>query len=248
MSEDELKTFEAEDDKPILVDPLLKEQQAQVNQMRATLLSCNKSDPASAKLAIQNITVMRIYHQISRIIRFTDMMDRLEDKLYASIEANLAEMDEFDPNTMIMLTKIQSQLQETMIESQKLLQPYLDMDITAFTPIQEADPADSFAATIISKESRNSIRNGAQAVLTELTKQSIISSEPNASAAESDKSNDAESDNSDQEDVSEPEVTESEVTEHSDSAPTNAVQSQAQAVLSELDSSIDLPDPFKQYN
>lgn len=244
MSEDELKTFEAEDDKPILVDPLLKEQQAQVNQMRATLLSCNKSDPASAKLAIQNITVMRIYHQISRIIRFTDMMDRLEDKLYASIEANLAEMDEFDPNTMIMLTKIQSQLQETMIESQKLLQPYLDMDITAFTPIQEADPADSFAATIISKESRNSIRNGAQAVLTELTKQSIISSEPNPSVVESDEPNNtAELDNSTQENIKEPEVT-----EHSEVSSDTSVQSQAQAVLSELDSAIDLPDPFKQYN
>lgn len=247
MSEDELKTFEAEDDKPILVDPLLKEQQAQVNQMRATLLSCNKSDPASAKLAIQNITVMRIYHQISRMIRFTDMMDRLEDKLYASIEANLAEMDEFDPNTMLMLTKIQSQLQETMIESQKLLQPYLDMDITAFTPIQEATPADSFAATIISKESRNNIRNGAQAVLTELTKQNVVT-------------------NSEPEQPSEPEeetieqliqeaivrdddeVTEDDSVEDIEETTTDpSVQSQAQALLSELTSE-ELPDPFRQYN
>lgn len=247
MSEDELKTFEAEDDKPILVDPLLKEQQAQVNQMRATLLSCNKSDPASAKLAIQNITVMRIYHQISRIIRFTDMMDRLEDKLYASIEANLAEMDEFDPNTMIMLTKIQSQLQETMIESQKLLQPYLDMDITAFTPIQEADPADSFAATIISKESRSNIRSSAQAVLTELTKQNVVT-------------------NSELEQPSEPEeesieqlAQEAVVREHDESTedtsveaieetnPGPSVKSQAQALLSELTSE-ELPDPFRKYN
>lgn len=246
MSEDELKTFEAEDDKPILVDPLLKEQQAQVNQMRATLLSCNKSDPASAKLAIQNITVMRIYHQISRIIRFTDMMDRLEDKLYASIEANLAEMDEFDPNTMLMLTKIQSQLQETMIESQKLLQPYLDMDITAFTPIQEATPADSFAATIISKESRNNIRNGAQAVLTELTKQTIVTSpEPEESEINDDEEesiNDliAEAiDDSEDEEV---------VETLPEPAPINPVQSQAQALLTELTVEEELPDPFKQYN
>lgn len=244
MSEDELKTFEAEDDKPILVDPLLKEQQAQVNQMRATLLSCNKSDPASAKLAIQNITVMRIYHQISRIIRFTDMMDRLEDKLYASIEANLAEMDEFDPNTMIMLTKIQSQLQETMIESQKLLQPYLDMDITAFAPIQEATPADSFAATIISKESRNNIRNGAQAVLTELTRQSVIST---SEADESSNNVDIDEEESlnelleDAIDDSEDKVVEVE-------PASTLVQSQAQALLTELTVEEELPDPFKKYN
>lgn len=246
MSEDELKTFEAEDDKPILVDPLLKEQQAQVNQMRATLLSCNKSDPASAKLAIQNITVMRIYHQISRIIRFTDMMDRLEDKLYSSIEANLAEMDEFDPNTMLMLTKIQSQLQETMIESQKLLQPYLDMDIAAFTPIQEATPADSFAATIISKESRNNIRNGAQAVLTELTKQSVVTnpdpepeepSEPEEETIEQLIQEAIVRDDEDTEDASVENIKETDP----------SVQSQAQALLSELTSE-ELPDPFRQYN
>lgn len=242
MSEDELKTFEAEDDKPILVDPLLKEQQAQVNQMRATLLSCNKSDPASAKLAIQNITVMRIYHQISRIIRFTDMMDRLEDKLYSSIEANLAEMDEFDPNTMLMLTKIQSQLQETMIESQKLLQPYLDMDITAFSPIQEATPADSFAATIISKESRNNIRNGAQAVLTELTRQSVISSPEESS-------NDTDID----EEESLNELLEDAIDDSEDKVvevkpASTLVQSQAQALLTELTVEEELPDPFKKYN
>lgn len=238
MSEDELKTFEAEDDKPILVDPLLKEQQAQVNQMRATLLSCNKSDPASAKLAIQNITVMRIYHQISRIIRFTDMMDRLEDKLYSSIEANLAEMDEYDPNTMLMLSKIQSQLQETMIESQKLLQPYLDMDITAFTPIQEATPADSFAATIISKESRNNIRNGAQAVLTELTRQSAV---PTAEPEEVEAEDEEESLNELLEDA----IVDDEIAEVEPVTDTS-VQSQAQALLSEL-SSEELPDPFRQY-
>ena len=243
MSENELKTFEAEDDKPILVDPLLKEQQAQVNQMRATLLSCNKSDPASAKIAVQNITVMRIYHQISRIIRFTDMMDRLEDKLYSSIEANLAQMDEFDPNTMLMLTKIQAELQDTMIESQKLLQPYLDMDITAFAPIQEATPADSFAATIISKESRNNIRNGAQAVLTELTRQSVIST---SEAEESSNNVDIDEEESlnelleDAIDDSEDEVVET--------APTNTVQSQAQALLTELTAEEELPDPFKKYN
>ena len=44
-------------------DPLLKEQKLQVDQMRSTLLSFNKADPNSAKRAMQNITVLRIYHQ-----------------------------------------------------------------------------------------------------------------------------------------------------------------------------------------
>ena len=70
---DELKTFEEaslEDTNLSYVDPLLKEQQNQVQGMRTTLLSFNPTDFPSAKRAIQNITVLRIYHQIARIIRW----------------------------------------------------------------------------------------------------------------------------------------------------------------------------------
>ena len=122
MTENELKTVGGEsgeftdtnlDDS--LVDPLLKEQKEQATQMRDALLQCKKNDITSAKVALQNIAVLQVYHQVARIIRYTEVMDRLEDKLYASIDANLSSMDEFDPTTMVMLTKIQAQLQESMV-------------------------------------------------------------------------------------------------------------------------------------
>jgi hypothetical protein len=150
-------------------DPLLKEQKLQVDQMRSTLLSFNKADPNSAKRAMQNITVLRIYHQVTRIIKFTEMMDLLEDKLYTSMIENMTEMDTSDPMTMMSLLKVQEQLQNTMIQSQLLIKPYLDMDIESIAPPPELEET-SFGAAIISQESRNNIRTGAQALLTELKK------------------------------------------------------------------------------
>ena len=154
------------------VDPLLREQKAQADQMRAALLSCRKSDISSAKIALQNIAVLQVYHQVARIIRFVEVMDRLEDKMYASIDSNLSQMDECDPATMMMLIKAQSELQKTMVSSWDLLKPYMDIDITAIAPPKEVDDTSSFGAAILPKESRTAIRNGAQALLTELNRKS----------------------------------------------------------------------------
>ena len=150
-------------------DPLLQEQLSLVAQMRSTLISCNKSDAASAKRAMQNITVLRVYHQVGRIVKSTEVMDYLEDKLYDSIIANIGEMDSFDPATMLTLLKVQSQLQETMIQSQQLLKPYFELDMESLLPAPELEET-SFGVAIISQESRNNIRTGAQALLTELKK------------------------------------------------------------------------------
>ena len=97
------------------------------------------------------------------------MMDLLEDKLYESMIENMAQMDTGDPMTMMTLLKVQEQLQETMIQSQLLIKPYLDMDIATIAPAPELEET-SFGAAIISQESRNNIRTGAQALLTELRK------------------------------------------------------------------------------
>jgi hypothetical protein len=137
---DELNTFEGvgsvdtDTTEDSLVNPLLREQIAQVDQMRSTLLNCNKKDITSAKVALQNIAVLQVYHQVSRIIRYTEMMDRLEDKLYESIDANLAEMDEFDPQTMMLLLKVQGDLQKSMVLSQELLKPYAEIDLDSIAP------------------------------------------------------------------------------------------------------------------
>ena len=173
--DDEFKTVvpEPEDTTSLIVDPLTAKQKSHTDEMRDALLTCNFGDISSTKSALQYITLRRILHQVERIIKYTELMDRLEDKLYESIDANLAEMDEFDPNTMMLLLKVQGQLQTSMIESQKLLQPYLEMDVTAYAPAQEVTE-DSFMANIIPQESRNTIRNGAQALLTELRKQNVV--------------------------------------------------------------------------
>ena len=170
--DDVLKTVGAESGDTTdlsLVDPLLREQKLQIDQMRSTYINFSKGDPNAAQKAIQNITVLRVYHQISRIIKFTEVMDALEDKLYDSILSNIGGMDSFSPETMVMLLKVQQQLQETMIQSQLLIKPYLEMDILALAPQPEIEET-SFGAALISKESRNNIRTGAQALLTELKK------------------------------------------------------------------------------
>ena len=172
MSENALKTFEAvEDNVTHFVDPLTAKQKSHTDEMRSALLACNFGDITSTKSALQYITLRRILHQVERIIKYTELMDRLEDKLYDSIDQNLAQMDEFDSDTMMLLLKVQSQLQTSMIESQKLLQPYLEMDITVYAQPQSDDTQNSFMANIIPQASRNTIRHGAQALLTELTKQ-----------------------------------------------------------------------------
>ena len=50
---------------------LFKKQKDQTRSMRSELLSCNESDPFSVKSTMQKILVMRIYHQITRIISDT---------------------------------------------------------------------------------------------------------------------------------------------------------------------------------
>lgn len=205
--ENELKTVGAEDSQDTLstldddlVNPLLKEQQAQAAQMRDALLTCKKNDITSAKVALQNIAVLQVYHQVARIIRYTEVMDRLEDKLYSSIDANLAQMDDFDPATMLMLVKVQSDLQKSMVLSQEMLKPYMDIDLDSIAPPKDINEETSFGAAILPKESRNAIRNGAQALLTELRKTENTSTE-NPSAEN---------------------LSENEVTENNDGTNTNA--------------------------
>ena len=62
------------------IDPLISKQKEDVAKMRASLLCCN-DDPYAATQAMKSITVLRVYHQMSRIIRYLEMMDKIEDKL-----------------------------------------------------------------------------------------------------------------------------------------------------------------------
>lgn len=136
-----------------------------VSKMKTSLLSCNKADPDSARKAIQYITVQRVYHQMSRIIRYTELLDKIEDKMYESIEMDLNNMDSADPMTWKTLLTLQSKLQESMIESHKLLEPYLKMETLTTIELPKDDPNDTFTAMIVDQQSREKLRTAAQEVL-----------------------------------------------------------------------------------
>jgi len=137
-----------------------------VSSMRDCLLAIDKADPGSARRALHNITVLRVYHQLARIVRYTELMDKLEDKMYNSIELTLQNMDEMDDSTWRSLVVLQEKLQASMIESHKLLQPYLNMEQLAVleAPPKE-DPGQSFTAMILDKESREKLRTSAHQLL-----------------------------------------------------------------------------------
>ena len=149
-------------------DPLLTKQQQDVQNMRNELMTCNTRDANSVKAAMNNILVMRIYHQISRIIKFTEQMDKIEEKLYASIDASLTTMMDTDPRTWMSLLTIQERLQKSMIESHKLLEPYLNMENLTYVEVSPEVSSDTFAKQLLDQESREKIRTSAQTLLAAL--------------------------------------------------------------------------------
>lgn len=147
-------------------DPLIHKQKEDVAKMRASLLCCN-DDIYSAGQAIKNITILRVYHQIARIIKYIEMMDKIEDKLYRSIDASIDMMEDDNPTTWMSLLTIQEKLQKNLIESHKLLEPYLNSDvfnIESLSPAVIAE-AETNVAGVLTKESRETLRTSAQQVL-----------------------------------------------------------------------------------
>lgn len=157
----DLKTV---DGSTTILDPLYQKQKEGVAKMRTSLLACSE-DVVTTKQAIQNITTMRVYHQIVRIIKYIEIMDKLEDKLYASIDATIDNANEDSPSTWMMLLNIQERLQKTMIESHKLLQPYLDIQEFSVVDLTAQSVNESSSPTILNADSRDKIRSSAQAAL-----------------------------------------------------------------------------------
>lgn len=125
-------------------DPLNSIKREGVARMKAALLACSLDDPYSAQAAIQQVTIMRVYHQVTRIVQYLDLMDKLEAKMYSEIERKIDNIldiyDEPDKNEAAHLRElldIQERLQKSIIESNKLLQPYLEMNhYEAFNSIE----------------------------------------------------------------------------------------------------------------
>lgn len=149
------------------IDPLYAKQKEDVAAMRTSLLACT-GDATLTKTALQNISVLRIYHQVSRIIRYLDLMDKLEDKLYQSIEYTVDNADPSRTATWAMLLSIQERLQKNMLESHKLLQPYLNIEEFQIVDLAAAHTTNNSDDLLLSADSRERLRSRAQAVLAEL--------------------------------------------------------------------------------
>lgn len=145
---------------------LLAEQTRDIDNMRRCLLSFNKHDPNAARKAIQNVTLLRVYHQLERIVRYTDLIDKLEDRIYQSIDAKLMESDPDDPDIYTTLIPIQERLQKMMIESHKLLEPYLSMEqLSALEVPKQDDSIDNPKTLLLEQESREKVRTGVQQLM-----------------------------------------------------------------------------------
>ena len=158
-------------------DPLIVKQKEDVANMRASLLLCSSnSDLDTVTTALNNITIMRIYHQLSRIIRFTEMMDKIEEKLYDSIDSFISFADVDDSDTWKTLLFIQEKLQSTIIDSHKLLAQYLEspaLNADILTLTNNTVNADNTNMLTIDKDSRNRLRDSAQQILVELNRGAV---------------------------------------------------------------------------
>lgn len=145
---------------------LFTQQCNDVAEMRTTLLSFDRKDPNAARKAIQNVTILRVYHQLERIVRYTEMIDKIEDRIYQSIDAKLDNSDPDDEDIWYSLIPMAERLQKMMIDSHKLLEPYLAAESLAALEVpQEIDPTTSFTSMLLEQESREKVRTGVQELM-----------------------------------------------------------------------------------
>lgn len=157
MSTDDFKTVEVSSTK---YDSLQALQRKDLAEMRESLLACTNEN-VDLTSQVQRITAIRIHHQMIRIIRYLDIMDKVESKLYECIDEVL---ENPDSQNLVLLIGIQSKLQQSMIDSHKLLEPYLNMDVfdNLSTPI---DSNSTNQVQILDRSSREKLRESAQEVL-----------------------------------------------------------------------------------
>ena len=110
-------------------------------------------------------------------------MYKIEQKLYEAIAVALDQMDTMYPNennasALSSLMHMQQKIQQSMIDSQKLLDPYLNMDTLSYIeiPAEEVKSSDVINGHILDQESRQKLRQGAQAALSAI--QEEMASEP----------------------------------------------------------------------
>lgn len=149
-------------------DPLSNLKRESIDRMKMALLSSSLDDPLSVVSAVKGVTVMRVYHQVVRIVQYLDLMDRLEAKLYYAIDRELENDQQDEYLTISKLLKIQEQIQKSIIESNKLLAPYLEMEqYQTFNEIEEVTPVSDDILELDSTK-RNLLRENAGQILSDL--------------------------------------------------------------------------------
>ena len=154
-----MNNLETVQDTSSVKDTLISKQKEGVARMRTSLLAFDDNGQVSRK-AIQNITNLRIYHQLTRIVRYTEMADKLENKLYECID----NIDDDSPATWLALLEVQSRLQKLMLDSHKLLQPYLDLQEFSISDLSSTQD-ETNSTLILNSASRDKLRLTAQNVL-----------------------------------------------------------------------------------
>lgn len=151
-------------------DPLNSLRRESIDRMKTALLSSSLDDTQSVAFAIKNVTILRVSHQVTRIVQYLDLMDKLEESLYAAIENDIENSDIYDTKTTFKLLSIQEKLQQLIIDSNKLLAPYLEMSqYEAFNQIEV--PAENTSEVLaIPPEERHLLRENAGAILEDLEK------------------------------------------------------------------------------
>lgn len=152
-------------------DVLYLSQEEDIRRMRSSLLlASGAKDASEATNSLRNIAILRVYHQIARVIKFLEYMDKIEEKMYRSIDASLDSLPD-DVESMTVLLKIQNALLTNMTMSQKLLEPYMGMIDSATQYVQSISTvSDADTTSVIPKQSRDKIRLTAQTLLGDLDK------------------------------------------------------------------------------
>lgn len=157
----EISNITTLDNNPKSADALTDQQQSDVSAMRSALLDCDRSDAASVSFALQSIFSMRVFHHLSRLVKYTEYIDKIEQKMYESMDRFMDNLDETDTSGWLVLMNAQEQLQKIMMNSQKLLEPYSNVSLY----IPERPIEDSFGNGLLDQTERKKLRESAQLIL-----------------------------------------------------------------------------------
>ena len=158
----DLKTVEVAGSTTVLpLDPLSAKQREDVAKMRASLLACTDE---TMPITIQQVTVRSLIHQLTRIVKYTELMDKIEDSLYTAIGDTLDSLSTTKGIGVInTLLTLQERLQDSMIASNRIMEPYLKMFNSLDIPAPPIDPDIEY-----DRATRDRLRSTAQQVLAQL--------------------------------------------------------------------------------